>query len=95
MGSHIGADEAERHGLVVEVTEPDQLRERALELAARLAKCGPHAIGQAKASVYLSEDADLRTARRFGVEALTVLASTPEWKEGIRAFIEKRAPRFR
>lgn len=95
LGSRIDAAEAARHGLVVEVTEPDQLQERALDLAARLAKCGPQAIGQAKASIYLSEDADLRTARRFGVEALTVLASTPEWKEGVSAFVEKRTPRFR
>jgi enoyl-CoA hydratase/carnithine racemase len=95
LASPIGADEAERHGLVVEVTEPDQLLGRALDLAARLAKLGPHAIGQAKASIYLSEDADLRTARRFGVEALTALASTPEWREGVSAFVEKRPPRFR
>jgi 1,4-dihydroxy-2-naphthoyl-CoA synthase len=49
----------------------------------------------AKTSIYLSEDADLRTARRFGVEALTALASTAEWKEGVSAFIDKRPPRFR
>lgn len=95
LGSRIGAGEAERYGLVVEVTEPHSLLERALDLAARLAKLGPQAIAQAKASIYLSEDADLRTARRFGVEALTALASTPEWREGVMAFVEKRPARFR
>jgi len=95
LASRIDADEAERHGLVVEVTEPDRLPQRALDLAARISTFGPQAIAQAKTSIYLSEDADLRTARRFGVEALTALASTAEWKEGVSAFIDKRPPRFR
>ena len=45
LGSHIDAPEAERHGLVVEITEPDQLHVRALDLASRLSKLGPQAIG--------------------------------------------------
>jgi enoyl-CoA hydratase len=95
LGSSIGPDEAERHGLVVEVVEPEQLLARALDLAARLARMGPAALGYAKMAIYLSEDADLRTARRFGVTALAALASTPEWREGVSAFLDKRAPRFR
>lgn len=95
LGSHVSAEEAERRGLIVEVTEPDQLMPRALALADRIAQLGPTAIAQAKTSVYVAEDADLRTARRFGIEALTTLAGTAEWREGVTAFIEKRKPRFR
>lgn len=95
LGSRISPEEAERRGLVVEIAEPDQLLERALDLAGRLAKASPLAIAQAKASVYVSEDSDARTARRYGVEALTSLAATPEWREGVAAFVEKRSPRFR
>ena len=95
QASHITAEEAEKRGLVVEVTGPDELVPRALALAGRLAEMGPIAIAQAKASIYLAEDADLRTATRFGVEALTSLAGTPEWREGVTAFVEKRRPKFR
>lgn len=95
LGSQIGADEAERRGLVTEVTDPDNLLDRALAVATRLAEAGPQAIAQAKASIYLSEDVDLRSARAFGVEALTALAGTDEWREGVTAFIEKRPPHFR
>jgi 1,4-dihydroxy-2-naphthoyl-CoA synthase len=42
----------------------------------------------------LSEDADLRTARRFGIEALSMLVGGDEWKEGMKAFIEKTPPAF-
>lgn len=95
LGSEVTATEAEARGLVVEVVAPQALIQRAIELGERLAQGGPQALAQAKASIYLSEDADLRTARRFGIEALTSLAATDEWREGVRAFIEKREPRFR
>lgn len=95
LGSHVSAEEAERRGLILEVTEPDQLLPRALALANRIVELSPAAIAQAKTSVYVAEDSDLRTARRFGIEALTTLAGTAEWREGVTAFIEKRKPRFR
>jgi enoyl-CoA hydratase/carnithine racemase len=95
LGCHISAEEAERRGLLVEVTEEDQLLPRAVGLAKRMAELGPAAIAQAKMSVYVAEDSDLRTARRFGIEALTTLAATAEWSEGVTAFVEKRKPRFR
>lgn len=95
LASHVSADEAERRGLVTEVTEPDQLLPRALMLAGRIAELGPTAIAQAKLALYVAEDSDLRTARRFGIEALTTLAATAEWREGVTAFVQKRKPRFR
>lgn len=95
LGSRITADEAERRGLVVRVTDPGELLDCAMELATRLSAAGPQAIAQAKASIYLSEDVDLRSARAFGVEALTSLAGTDEWREGLAAFVEKRPARFR
>jgi len=95
LGSRITAEEAERQGLVCEIAEPEQLLDRALALAARLVACGPLALAHAKASIYVAEDADLATATRSGVEALTSLAATSEWREGVSAFVEKRKPRFR
>ena len=70
------------------------LPQAALDLALELRKRGPHAVAQSKRSIYLSEDADLRTARRFGIEALSILVGGDEWKEGMSAFLEKRAPAF-
>ena len=95
LGSRITAEEAERRGLVCEITEPQQLLDRALALAQQLVASGPLALAQAKASIYIAEDSDLATATRFGVDALTSLAATPEWREGVSAFVEKRKPRFR
>ena len=93
-GTHLDADTAERWGLCSAVVPDAALPQVALDLALELRKRGPHAVAQSKRSIYLSEDADLRTARRFGIEALSILVGGDEWKEGMSAFLEKRAPAF-
>ena len=95
LGTHVTAEEAERRGLVYAVTEPEALLPQALALAERLKGLSPRAIAQSKSAIYLSEDADLRSARRFGLEALSLLIGSADWTEGIAAFHDKRPPRFR
>jgi enoyl-CoA hydratase len=94
LGSHVSAEEADRHGLLFAATAPDDLMATALELARRLKALSPLALAQAKASIYVSESVDLASARRFGLEALTLLIDSADWREGMRAFIDKREPRF-
>jgi enoyl-CoA hydratase/carnithine racemase len=95
LGSRVSAEEAHMRGLVVELTDADELVPRALALAKRILELSPAAIGQAKMSVYVAEDVDLRTARRFGIEALTTLAGTAQYREGVSAFVQKRKAQFR
>jgi len=45
-------------------------------------------------AVRMCGDADLSTARNIGLEALATLIGAPEWQEGMKAFMEKREPRF-
>jgi len=92
--THVDAGTADRNGLCSAVVPNDQLLRTALDLALELRKLGPRAIGQSKRAIYLSEDADLRTARRFGIESLAILVGGAEWKEGMQAFVEKRPPAF-
>lgn len=94
LGEHLDARELQEAGMLYAVTEPDALLSEAVALAEKIAELSPSAVAQAKRSVYVSEDADLRTARRFGVEALAGLMGTEEWLEGVNAFLEKRPPRF-
>jgi enoyl-CoA hydratase/carnithine racemase len=94
LGKHIDAAEAERHDLLYARCAPDRLLDAALALAHDLKKLPPRAIAQAKASVHVSADVDLRSARRYGLEALALLVDGEEWREGMSAFVEKRAPRF-
>jgi len=94
LGRQIAAAEADRLGLACAVVEPAALLEAALELGNEVLSGARFAIAQAKASIYLSENVDLRSARNFGLEALAVLAGTNDWAEGMAAFVAKRPPRF-
>jgi len=93
-GTHLDAATADENGLCSAVVPADSLLPAALGIALELRKLGPRAIAQSKRSIYVSEDADLRTARRYGLESLSLLVGGAEWKEGMSAFTEKRAPAF-
>ncbi|WP_140849220.1 enoyl-CoA hydratase/isomerase family protein [Paracoccus sp. FO-3] len=86
-------EEAERIGLVSMVTEPDELQERALEIACRLAKGAPTAIRWTKHSLnnWMRSAGPMMDASL----ALEMLGfSGPEVKEGLAALRERREPVF-
>lgn len=94
LATHVSAAEAERFGLLYSVVPEEQLLAEALKLAGQLKALSPMAIAQSKAAVNVSIDTDLRTARKFGLEALCSLVGSRDWKIGMRAFNEKRTPQF-
>lgn len=94
LGSHVTASEALAHGLVTAIHSAADLMPAAIELASRFRLLGPRAVAQSKMAVRLCGDADLASARDIGLEALAMLIDGPEWQEGMKAFMEKREPRF-
>jgi len=94
LGIHVTATEAVAHGLVTSIHSAGDLMAAAMELANRFRLLGPRAVAQSKMAVRMCGDADLSTARNIGLEALAMLIGAPEWQEGMRAFMEKREPRF-
>ncbi len=94
-GRHVTAEEAERRGLLTAISPPDSLLADALALAERLAALSPRAVAQAKAAIYAGEDLDRASSTRFGLEALALLVGSPDWREGMQAFQDKREPDFR
>lgn len=94
LARQIDAQTAAHHGLATAVVPQAEVLPTALALARELRALAPLAISQSKATVYASEDADLRSARRYGLDALSMLVGGPEWREGMEAFVNKRAPRF-
>ena len=93
-GDPISAERAAELGLVNELCEPGQAMERAMALADRIATNAPLAVRASRRVIIEAEFADDDTAWRLSNEAMRGLAATEDFKEGPRAFIEKRAPNW-
>jgi len=66
-----------------------------LEAAARIASLAPLAVRQAKHAIRRGLQMDLPSAMKLEVEAYNRLVGTEDRKEGLRAFNEKRKPKFK
>ena len=94
-GRLIDAQEALRMGMVSRVVSDHELMPAARALAADLAnQCSPLGISYVKRFVYQHLYTDLATALRDEAESAGVMLHSQDFKEGIRAFLEKRAPKF-
>ncbi|MFT6397621.1 MAG: enoyl-CoA hydratase/carnithine racemase [Bradymonadia bacterium] len=93
-GRRVGAEEAERIGLILEACEPDALLDRAKAIAGEIAKGGPLAIAQAKFAVHFGMQTDLRTGLAIERKAYETLLPTTDRIEALMAFREKRSPNF-
>jgi enoyl-CoA hydratase/carnithine racemase len=72
----------------------DNVVDDALATARTIAENAPLAVRQAKKSAHYGLQMDLATGYRFEIEAYNQLVGTEDRKEGVRAFNEKRKPRF-
>jgi enoyl-CoA hydratase len=90
----IDAQTALRVGLVSRVVPRDRLLAEASALAERIAARGPIAVRYAKEAVSQGLDMSLEQALRFETDLTIILQTTEDRAEGVRAFLEKRAPKF-
>ena len=68
--------------------------EEALATAQAIAGNGPLSVRQAKKSIHYGLQMDLLTGYRFEIEAYNRLVDTADRREGVKAFNEKRKPKF-
>ena len=94
-GKVIRADEALRIGLVNAVYEPEELMDKAMEMAKMMLKNAPVAISLAKQSI--NEGYDLDAAGAIGLEnkLFGKCFATVDQKEGMDAFLNKRPAAFK
>lgn len=89
-GRMMGAEEAERAGLVAEIVPAAKLIETALAQAATIAGLGPLAVKANKELVNAAFETSLSEGVRFERRMFFGLASSQDKQEGMAAFIEKR-----
>ncbi|MBV8519868.1 MAG: enoyl-CoA hydratase/isomerase family protein [Acidobacteria bacterium] len=94
-GDRIKADEAERIGLVNRVVPADQLMSVAEEMARKIASRGPLAVRAAIEAVMSGSDMPFDEGQFLEATLFGLLASTDDMKEGMGAFLEKRAAEFK
>ncbi|HEX7665536.1 MAG TPA: enoyl-CoA hydratase-related protein, partial [Polyangiaceae bacterium] len=93
-GDMIGAEEALRIGLANVVVPAADLLKRAQDTASKIAAKGPLAIAQAKRVLYRGADVPLQVANELEVQAFAALFDSADQKEGMEAFLGKRAAAF-
>ena len=93
-GRMIGAAEAERIGLVNQVVAPEEILVTAQRLAGELAAGPPIALQLTRRAIQQSLSNDLLAQLKLEGRSVGFCASTEDFKEGVRSFLEKRPPRF-
>ena len=93
-GEMIGAPEALRLGAIERVVPRDQLRDTALEIAAKIAAKSPAMVRIAKEALTGIEDGDLEAKHRWEQGFTLQAYMSPDSSETRAAFVEKRDAKF-
>ena len=93
-GDIIDAAEACRIGLVNRVISQEQLLPTCREMAGKIAARGPVAVRLCKGAVNCGMEMDLARACQYEADQFALCFTSPEQKEGMRAFLENRPPKF-
>ncbi len=93
-GEPMDAFEAERAGLVAKVVPAETLMQETFEIAKVIANRAPVAVKLAKESVNIAFETSLREGMEYERRNFYLTFSSKDQKEGMRAFMEKREPKY-
>ncbi len=93
-GEPIDAREALGMGLLSDLVPDGTALERAMDLARTISRMPPLAVRAIKEVMQLGQDVPLETALQLERKAFQLLFATKDQKEGMNAFLEKRAPAY-
>lgn len=93
-GDTVDAEEAWRIGLVEFLVDEGRHVEKALEVAGRMARWSPVALGLVKKSVRQAMEGPLSAGLAYERELFLAAFSSDDGREGVRAFVEKRDPEW-
>ncbi|RCK54106.1 enoyl-CoA hydratase [Thalassospira profundimaris] len=94
LGDRFDSAEALRLGLINQIVETADLEKSTCELAMRIASGPRAALAKTKALLNSAPERDLHGQLLAEAEAFAECAISPDFREGVRAFVEKRKPVF-
>ena len=94
-GDPIGAQEAYQWGLLSQLVPHEELLDRTMTLARRIAAGPPIALRLAKMVMQRSMDMNLETSLELAAASESITLTSEDHREGLAAFLEKREAKFR
>jgi enoyl-CoA hydratase/carnithine racemase len=94
-GDRIKAPELLAAGYLTELVPAERLLPRALELAATIAANAPISVRLIKRLLRRTWEVDLETMLQYEVDGMMECMASEDCEEGLRAFVEKRAPSWK
>jgi len=94
-GRMMDAAEAERSGLVTRVVSADKLMDEAMKIADAIASMSLPSVLAAKEAINAAFESSLAEGIRFERRIFHSLFATEDQKEGMKAFVEKRPPKWK
>jgi len=95
LAEPLSAEQAEAWGLIWKVVDDDKLAAEVEAVSDRLASAATHALALTKRALAVSSGSALASQLDLERELQKLAAASPDGVEGVNAFLEKRAPKFR
>jgi enoyl-CoA hydratase len=94
LGERLSAERAYQLGIVNRLVDPGELAAATAAAAQTVAGYSPVALRELKRALNASLELDFASAREVEIEAYGAAFDSQDRQEGMRAFLEKRAPKF-
>ena len=95
LGDKISAEQAQSWGMIWQVIDDEQLKDEALSMAKRLATQPTKGLALIKRAIQSSWDNSFDEQLDLERDLQTLAGRTEDYREGVKAFMEKRQPDFK